>query len=683
MNGVIALTGLLLQSELSPEQRDLVETMRSSGDALLNIIDSILDFSKIESGKLELECRPFELRICLEEVLDLLGAKAGEKGLDLTGVVEDGVPEWVCGDATRLRQILVNLIGNAAKFTAKGEIAIHIALEAPPNAEGLRLRCSVRDTGIGIPSEKIGRLFQSFSQADASTTRKFGGTGLGLAISKRLAEMMGGRMWVESVYGQGSTFLFTLQLQLGEPVAGATPIPPDTRLKGLRLLLADDCASLREQVIQIVSPWGVVASEAGSGAQAIELLARGGGCDAVLFDASLPGVDIPALTAAMAGRQGKPACPLILLAPAGKGNPALQALPGIFTTALNKPVKKASLHAALRRALDKARVDSPLAPAAALKTLAPAGRSPAASAASMLASRLPMRILVADDNNINQKVLLSLLQRLGYKANVANDGLEAVQALEKETYDLVFMDVQMPKMDGLEATQRIRHLELEKLAVTELPRASIIIALTARTMPGDREKCLGAGMDDFLSKPVRSEALQEALEYWGAAVLQRRNGGDPAALPPRQTRPAAAGHGTGLMPSPPVFTPAPVVAAPVAASPAVVTEPPVDMERLMEFSNNDLNSLRELVDLYLSQTESRLGKLKVAVDNRSCKEVQQLAHSSAGASATCGMNRVYAPLKELETMAIQGSLERAPETLARVNREFETIRVFLAKYHTS
>ncbi len=691
MNGVIALTGLLLQSELTPEQRDLAETMRSSGDALLNIIDSILDFSKIESGKLELESRPFEPRVCLEEVLDLLGAKTGEKGLDLTGMVDDGVPEWVCGDPTRLRQILVNLIGNAAKFTAKGEIAVHLGLEAPPTAGTLRLRCSVRDTGIGIPEEKIGRLFQSFSQADASTTRKFGGTGLGLAISKRLAELMGGRMWVESVFSQGSTFLFTLQLQTADPLPVATPIPPDNRLQGLQVLLADDCASVRTQINHLLDSWGSRLSEADSAASLLQQLAQSEMCDVVLLDANLPGIDAATLSAALLRRAGKKACPLILIAPPGKGNPALQTLPGVFTTTLNKPVKKTALHAALRRALDKTRTEPSLSPASTpILSRAPAlaAKRPAASTPT-LGSRYPLQILVADDNNINQKVLLSLLQRLGYKANVANDGLEAVQAIEKGGYDLVFMDVQMPKMDGLEATQRIRHLELEKLATSEQPQAAVIIALTARTMPGDREKCLGSGMDDFLSKPVRSEALQEALEHWGASINQRRNGDANGPLPPRNqpVLAAAAAMAQPMLvaasgPAPTaIFTAPPPPSPPPPVAPA--SPPPVDMERLMEFANNDPASLRELVDLYLSQTEGRLVKLQAAVQNCSVKEVQHLAHSSAGASATCGMTGIYNPLKELETMAIQGSLERAQEAMAQVNLEFAAIQSFLAPYRTS
>ena len=346
MNGVIALTGLLLQSELTPEQRDLVETMRSSGDALLNVIDSILDFSKIEAGKLELENRPFEPRLCLEEVLDLLGTKAGEKGLDLTGIVDDAVPAEVTGDMVRLRQILVNLIGNAAKFTTRGEIAVRMVLDpadgasAPPPPGALRLRCSVRDTGIGIPPEKIGRLFQSFNQADASTTRQFGGTGLGLAISKRLAELMGGRMWVESVSGQGSTFYFTVQLQADARETPAVPAPLDPPLPGLRLLVVDECATVREQVVRLARAWGDRIREAASGAQAMGLLAEGESFDVAIINAGAAGTEGLALATGIRQRSGNKTNAFVLMAPVGKRNPAVPSLPGVTVVGLTKPIKK-------------------------------------------------------------------------------------------------------------------------------------------------------------------------------------------------------------------------------------------------------------------------------------------------------------------------------------------------------
>ena len=686
MNGVIALTGLLLQSDLTPEQRDLVETMRSSGDALLNVIDSILDFSKIEAGKLELECRPFDPRLCLEEVLDLLGTKAGEKGLDLTGLVDDAVPAEVIGDMVRLRQILVNLIGNAAKFTSRGEIAIRMVLDlpggadAPPPPGTLRLRCSVRDTGIGIAPEKIGRLFQSFSQADASTTRQFGGTGLGLAISKRLAELMGGRMWVESVSGQGSTFYFTVQAQAApESPAVATPLEPLP--PGLGLLVVDECATVREQIGHLARAWGARIGEAANGAQAMGRLARGESFDVAILNAGMAGTEGLALAAAIRQRSGNKTNAFVLMAPVGKRNPAWPSLPGVAVVGLTKPLKKASLRTALRRALDGPA--SGTVPRVA-QIAEPAVR--AAAAPPALALRFPMRILVTDDNNINQKVLLSLLQRLGYRAGVAGDGLEAVQAMEKDAYDLVFMDVQMPRMDGLEATQRIRHAESRQTG-PGLPRPpAVIIALTARTMPGDREKCLAAGMDDFLSKPVRSEALQATLENWGATVLGRRAQARPT--------PAVAGGVAArneLSPPatavpahlPPVVPPpAPALAPPRAATDVVTPgdPPPVDIERLMEFSNGDLKCLRELIDLYLTQTQGRLEKLKTAVESRAIHDVQHLAHSSAGANATCGMARIYVPLKELEKMALEGHLERAPEVMGEVTREYEAIRLFLANH---
>jgi len=662
MNGVIALTGLLLQTDMTPEQRDLADTIRSSGDALLNILDGILDFSKIESGKLELENNPFDLRACMEGALDVMASKAGEKNLDLACLVAGGTPTIVSGDVTRLRQILVNLISNAIKFTQAGEITIQVQLDQsldedprvsqfPTNNPAntgvgeLRLHFSVRDTGIGIPLEKQDRLFKSFSQADVSTTRNFGGTGLGLAISKRLAQLMGGRIWVESAHGQGSTFHFTI---LVSAVASQTaPVPANVRekLSGLRLLAVDDSRGVRRSIAQCCSPWGVSVLEAGSGAEALAVF-RESPCDLVVVDVGLS--DIQSADLVRGIEEIAPnTVRFLLLQPAGslpQTQKSSRPSPWISTA---KPVKAASLQSAILRSLGGSRVE-------AGPCVTPTPK------AVTLAERLPMRLLVIDDNHINQKVMSSLLQRMGYKADIASNGLEAVEAMEEGKYDLLFMDVQMSKLDGIEATRRIRTRERERQTANKERRSSIIIALTARAMTGDREKCIEAGMDDFLTKPIRTEALQKALEHWGSSM--RSCGGKIMSASPAAAAPAR----------PHAPSPAPMIAP--------SSHPPVDMERLLEFSNGDPKNLRELVELYLNQMRERLGKIEQALKDSNVSAIQHLAHSSAGASSTCGMGSIARMFSEMERLCMEQKLAGARELFDPLSQEFNHIRNFLENY---
>ncbi len=505
MNGVIGMTTLLLDTSLSAEQRDFVETIRGSGESLLTIINDILDFSKIESGKIDIETHPFDLRQCLEEAVELLAPKAAEKGLDLVALVDPDVPTTVVGDVTRLRQVLVNLIGNAVKFTAKGEVVASVHAASAAEAGEVGLHFTVADTGIGIPANKQDRLFQSFSQVDSSTTRHFGGTGLGLAISKRLTELMGGSMWVDSAVGQGSKFHFTITARPGTTQAPAWREGANG-LRGKRALILEDNAAQRRAIAQFAQAWGVVLVEAESLAAAeAALRVADARFDLLLLDFELLGA---AAEAKMRDWRALPAAhgaaTLLLTSQRFRGNEA--AMMGAVG-AVVKPVRPAAMLEAVVRATTGTAADVKRAPAAS-----PFGPD--------MALRLPLRLLLADDNAVNQKVGLMLLKRLGYTADAVANGHEVLQALEAKTYDLILLDVQMPEMDGYEAARRIctKWLGREE----ERPR---IVAMTGNAMQGDREKCLEAGMDDYVTKPVRLEELTAALERWGRGGVSRVAGG--------------------------------------------------------------------------------------------------------------------------------------------------------------
>jgi PAS domain S-box-containing protein len=500
LNAVIGMTGLLLDTKLDAEQGEFVETIRTSGDALLTVISDILDFSKIESGKLDIEAAPFDLAQCVEDALDLAAPRASQKGIDIAYHIEDGVPRHLVGDFARLRQILVNLLTNGVKFTERGEVLVTVGSAPAPDGR-YEVRFAVRDTGIGIPADRMDRLFRSFSQVDASTTRRFGGTGLGLAISRALAEMMGGRISAESEAGKGSTFHFSIVSAAAPPVA-APPSEKEARVvvRERRVLVVDDNETNRRIVTLQLRSWGVVSVEAESGAEAIALLERGERVDGGLLDMAMPGMDGLELAQRIRALGSAGAFPLVLLTSlqnrtTAKGDGQL------LDAHLTKPVKPARLLAVL---------------ANVLRPTPAGGHVPAApvepASASTLAQRVPLRILVAEDNPVNQKVALRLLDRLGYRADVADNGVEVVEALRRQRYDLVFMDMQMPEMDGLEATRTIR----ADPASCGLPR---IVAMTANAMQGDRELCIEAGMDDYVSKPVRVPELVAAIERTGAARL--------------------------------------------------------------------------------------------------------------------------------------------------------------------
>jgi PAS domain S-box-containing protein len=486
MNGVIGMTSLLLDTPLTLQQKEFTEIVRSSGENLLALINDILDFSKIESGRMDTENEPFSIRECVESTLDLLAPRAAQKGLDLLYDISDGVPREIRGDITRVRQILVNLTGNALKFTDSGEVEVTVKVGTQDG--GLpELIFAVRDTGIGIPPEAQSRLFTSFTQVDASTTRKFGGTGLGLAISKRLAEIMGGRMWVESEAGKGSTFYFTVRaewLAKGSSTPFAAVARP--QLRGKRLLVVDDNQTNRRILSALAEKWGMVATVVESGPVALARVQAGDHFDLGILDMQMPDMDGVMLAHALRKFAN---FPLILLSSIGR-NVSAEA-PGLFAARLTKPAKPSQLFDAIARVFGSVLPDAPAAEPTALSISDPA-------------KVRTERILLAEDNPVNQKVALHMLARLGYRADTAADGLEAVSAVRRQHYDIVLMDVQMPELDGMEATRQIK-------SGPTPGRMPWIIALTANAMEGDREQCERAGMDDYLSKPIKTSDLAAAL----------------------------------------------------------------------------------------------------------------------------------------------------------------------------
>jgi len=680
MNGITAMAGLLLDTPLTHEQHGYVETIYSSCESLLTIINDILDFSKIESGKLELENQPFDLRTCVEEALDILAPNAAEKKLDIVYEIEEGIPDRVVGDVTRVRQVLVNLVSNGIKFTAEGEVVVLVeALSAPGKGSGgteaWPLHFRVRDTGIGIPVDHLARLFTSFAQADASVSRKYGGTGLGLAISKHLIELMGGKLWVESVPQKGSTFHFTLPLKAA-PKVSREEHSGINQLAGLRLLVVDDNPRTCRFITAQSSKWGMLPRATQNPAEALEWLRAGTQFDLAIVDMRMPETNGLVFTKQIRELRGGASLPVVLLTPIGlrMDRPEIQALS--FAGGCAKPIKPAQLRELLLRTTSGAKSGTPR-PAASSK-LDPT-----------LASRLPLRVLLCDDNAVNQKVAHRLLQQMGYRADLAANGAEALAALDKQPYDLVFMDVLMPELGGLEATKIIRERQAQFPLYPNYKSPIVVVAMTANAMQGDRDKCIAAGMDDYLAKPVRPEEVRAVIERWGpVAIHVDPSPGKDAFHRVPNNSPETPKHRNTETPSvkdalptePPsgkeAFHRVPDTTEPLET-------PPVDLARLLEFTDGTPENLRELVTLYLSQTSEQVAQLQPALKQCAASQIRRIAHSAAGASGTCGVRFLTTLLRQLEREAAEQNLANAPRLIGQVMQEFDRARSFLETYMSS
>jgi adenylate cyclase len=605
MNGVIGMSNLLMDTDLSAEQMDFARTINESAESLLTVINDILDYSKVEAGKLELERLPFHLRDCVESALDLVAMAAARKGLDLAYFIEPDVPETIVSDQTRLRQVLLNLINNAVKFTEKGEVVLTVAREGGEAPEGqCRLLVTVRDTGIGIPADRQAHLFQSFTQADATTTRRYGGTGLGLAISQRLVDLMGGRIWLESVEGKGTTFRFTITAPIGTPI-GTTAlheVRPD--LEGKRVLIVDDNATNRHLLARQAANWAMSPAEFERPEDALSAL-MDERFDVAILDMHMPGMDGVDLARQMRGTENGQDLPMILLSSLGQSNDHSRAeLDEIgFAEVLSKPIKPSPLLNALVsifagrpvRVIDRA-----------------ARKKPAFD--ETLAEKLPLRILLADDHPTNQKLGRMILKRLGYASDVAGNGVEVLEAVARQPYDLVLMDIEMPEMDGMEATRRI----LSDYPEGKRPK---IIAVTANAMEGDREKFIKAGMSGYVSKPIRVPELVEAL-----MICCGRKAKEELDMPADKTEQAFD---------------------------------PTALDKLLDTIGGDREALGELVDSFLEEGPDLIDRMRAAAAAGDADALRQAAHTMKSSAADFGAMALSRLCAAMEALARSGSIDGA------------------------
>ncbi len=618
MNGVIGMTGLLLDTALSPQQREYAETVRRSGEALLAIINDILDFSKIEAGRLELEVIDLDVREVVEDVAGLLAQPAHEKGLELIVKVDPSVPRGLRGDPGRLRQILFNLVGNAVKFTHQGEVVVNVSLAQATDAAAV-VRFEIRDTGIGIAREAQARLFQPFTQADSSTTRQYGGTGLGLVICKRLVELMHGTIGVVSEPSRGSTFWFTARFERAATETG--PAPPQPTFAGVRTLIVDDNATNRRILEEQLAAYGMQVVAAEDGLRALEVLrvarAAGAPFDLGVLDMEMPGMDGLELARHLQADPALAPTRLVLLTSVGRGDRARESAAGIAAT-LTKPVRQAQLLAVLSRVLAGAEVGAEASPALALATAADSGAR-ATDTTGSDAGEPPVlaRILVVEDSSVNQQVALGLLRKLGYRGDAVANGLEAIEALERIPYAAVLMDCQMPEMDGFAASREIRRREAGR---RHLP----IIAMTGNTAEGDRERCLAVGMDGYISKPVRIDELAAALRRW-------------VPTPPRPEPEGTAG---------PAATDVPLVLDEAILDAVAPGEPEI---------------VAELVSQFLTDVPERIAALNAALHAGDSATVRRVAHLLKGEAAAVGARELAAVCARLEEAASAGALSAGPE----------------------
>jgi signal transduction histidine kinase/CheY-like chemotaxis protein len=629
LNGVIGMTELALETELTREQREYLETVRFSAESLLSVINDILDFSKIEAGKVELEAVDFDLRECMETSLKTLALRADEKGLELLCEVSPDVPELLRGDPNRLRQIVLNLVGNAIKFTHEGEVALKVEIAGSHDGRH-KLHFIVSDTGVGIPPEKLDSVFESFSQADTSTTREYGGTGLGLTISRRLVEIMGGRIWVESEFGKGSAFHITVELERGEEVAvvrNTEPAQPGV-LQGTSVLVVDDNRTNRRILEGLLTNWGMKPTLASDGDLALAALQaareKGHPFQLILADMHMPRMDGFELIERVESKENSRTAAIMMLTSGGHRNDAARCEHLGVAAYLLKPVRRAELREAIERVLG-AITENRQEISATERT-----RQERRDVNSALS------VLLAEDNDVNQKLATRLLEKRGHRVAVAANGRQALDALRQARYDLVLMDVQMPEMDGIQATAALRASE------KGTGRHQPVIAMTALVMQGDRERCLAVGMDGYLTKPIRPRALDEVLENYIAQKKQSNTG----------------------------FEGAPKTSA--QPSPTSELEP-VDGRELLKRVGDDREFLTELVNLFREEGPKQLGKIKTALEKKDAAEVLRGAHSLRGTLANLAARSAADLTAGIEHAAKSEDLPRAEVALQSL--ELEMARV--------
>jgi two-component system sensor histidine kinase/response regulator len=657
MNGVIGMTTLLLDTNLGKEQREFTETIQKSADSLMTVINDILDFSKIEAGKLELEIIDFDLRVTLEEVGELMGLKAYEKGLEFATVIHHEVPSLLHGDPGRLRQILINLVGNAVKFTDAGEVTLKAVVEKE-DADRALIRFSVSDTGIGISEEKMDRLFKSFSQIDGSTSRKYGGTGLGLAISKQLTELMGGSIGVDSKKGEGSTFWFTVALEKQTGINDALTVPEDIQKK--RILIVDDNPVNRQVFKEQLKSWGCRYGEAFTGAQAMDELRRARDIkdpfEIAIIDMQMPEIDGEEL-----GRQIKKdpeLAPTVLVMVSSMGTRGdASRLKNIgFAAYLTKPIKQSQLYdcLAVTAGMFKEKERSQDTAIITRYTLADD-------------KKRRVRILLAEDDPTNQKVALNVLKKFGYWADAVSNGQEVLRALEKDPYDIVLMDIQMPVMDGYAATARIRKLELESLRVKsdrkdsgdapipcfpylEKSKRIPIIAMTAHAMKGDREKCIAAGMDDYTPKPINPQEFLEKIEKWTGAER------------------SSSGAGTGIEVSK------------KGLLPDTKEKPqPLDFEKALERAMGDKDFLKMLLEGFIQELPGQIESIKAAIAGMDASALTEQAHKIKGAAANLSAGEISEAAKSLEEIGRSQHMDQADQMLTVLVKESKRLAEYLER----